>query len=257
MQQKYNIEQNFIPGLPKTFYDDGHYIGVVAHATGIYNDTPESERNVEVNEWQKAFVHFFVGSGKILQVADTNYICYGAGHTANHLGYAQVELDQTNDEKQFIQDYEMYTWLIAKLLSDRNLRIIDGVTLMSHDQVSKKWHESDHTDPIDYLASHGKSWDDVINDVTKLYQGDDDVLKIAILKFTSEDEWAAKDIDAKLGGVANFTRQGTNGTIPADAMDAQKLITIGGSATGHANELLLSGKDKYETAQKVAAYLNG
>lgn len=85
--------------------------------------------------------------------------------------------------------------------------------------------------------------------------GSDNVLKVAILKYTPEDEWAAKDVDQKLGGVANFTRQKTSLRIPDDAMNAEQLIVIGGPTTGHKNEILLSGKDKYETASKVAAYL--
>ena len=47
--------------------------------------------------WQNAYVHFFVDDTKTLQVADTDYLCYGAGRTANHLGYVQVELCQTTD----------------------------------------------------------------------------------------------------------------------------------------------------------------
>jgi N-acetylmuramoyl-L-alanine amidase len=81
-------------------------------------------------------------------------------------------------------------------------------------------------------------------------------VEVAILKFTSEDDWAAKDIDAKHGGVANYTRQGTNKIIPVGAMLAGQLIVIGGPTTGHKNEILLSGNDKYDTAAKVAEYLN-
>jgi N-acetylmuramoyl-L-alanine amidase len=86
-------------------------------------------------------------------------------------------------------------------------------------------------------------------------QGGSDMLKIAILKFTPEDEWAAKDVDAKHGGIANFTRYGTGKIVPAEALQADQLIVIGGPTTGHKNEILLSGKDKYETAAKVALYL--
>jgi len=82
-------------------------------------------------------------------------------------------------------------------------------------------------------------------------------VKYAILKFTPEDEWAAKDIDALHGGIANYTRQGVNKVIPADAMIVDQLIVIGGPTTGHKNEILLSGKDKYDTAAQVRKYLSG
>jgi len=86
-------------------------------------------------------------------------------------------------------------------------------------------------------------------------QGGSDMLKIAILKFTKNDDWAAEDVDVKHGGIANFTRYGTDKIIPSEALQAEQLIVIGGPTTGHKNEILLSGKDKYETAAKVDVYL--
>jgi len=77
----------------------------------------------------------------------------------------------------------------------------------------------------------------------------------AILMFSDEDYWAAKDVSAKYGGLAVFTRQGAARTIPADALMAKHLYTIGGAATGHANETLLSGNNKYDTAQAVGRHL--
>ena len=115
-------------------------------------------------------------------MADHNYVCYGAGHTANHMGYVQVELCQTTDETKFTKAYSMYTWLLAKLLYNRKLFVVDGVTLMSHAQVSTKWHESNHTDPTDYLASHGKTWANLVADVTAQYtqmEEEDSVLKVS------------------------------------------------------------------------------
>jgi len=97
----------------------------------------------------------------------------------------------------------------------------------------------------------GFPWDRLFRDL----EGKNDVLEVAILKFSAEDEWAAKDIDAKLGGVANFTRQGATRTIPTDAMKAKHLIVIGGATTGHPNETLLTGKTKFDTAAAVGKYL--
>ncbi len=85
---------------------------------------------------------------------------------------------------------------------------------------------------------------------------EEDVLENAILMFSDEDYWSAKDVSAKDGGIAIFVRQGKDKTIPIDAMKAKQLITIGGPETGHTNEILLSGKDKYKTADAVRNYLN-
>jgi hypothetical protein len=107
-------------------------------------------------------------------------------------------------------------------------------------------------------ACPGKNfpWDKLISEVKKSLEGGNDVLDVAILKYSAEDEWAAKDIDAKLGGVANFTRQGTAKTIPTAALSAKKLIIVGGpDVTAHPNRVWLSGNTKYDTAVVVGKYL--
>ncbi|WP_158291384.1 N-acetylmuramoyl-L-alanine amidase [Desulfosporosinus sp. Sb-LF] len=253
----YPIIMNLIPGLPKEAYDTGHYVGVVAHATANNGDSADGERNYESTTWQNAFVHFFVDDQKIEQVADTAYLCYGAGHTANHMGYAQVELCQTTDAAKFLKAYAMYTWLLAKLLYNRKLLVVDGVTLMSHAQVSAKWKESNHTDPIDYLASHGKTWANLVADVTGQYnamQEEDSVLNVAVLLFTKDDYWAGADVAAKNGNCAIFVRLADH-SVPVDAAKAKQLIVVGGPTTKHPNEVLLTGNDKYGTAAAVAKYL--
>jgi hypothetical protein len=77
----------------------------------------------------------------------------------------------------------------------------------------------------------------------------------AILMFTDEDYWSAKDVSAKNGGIAMFVRQGATRAIPADALKAKHLFVIGGASTGHVSETLLSGNDKYDTAAAVGKYL--
>lgn len=167
----YEIVKNFIPGLPQIPYDGGvgKYVGVVAHATDNIGDSSDGERSYESRTFNDAFVHFFVDDTKILQVADINYICYGAGHTANHHGYVQVELCETKDQVKFEAAFAKYTWLLAHLLFIKGLPVIDGSTLMSHAQVSASFKETSHTDPIEYLKMHGKTWSDVVNGVIANY----------------------------------------------------------------------------------------
>ncbi len=248
----YPISVNLMPGLPQEPYDNGHYIGVVAHATADYGDTPDAERNYEAGHWQDAFVHFFVGAGRILQVASTDYVCYGAGHTANHLGYAQVELCQTTDAKQFAEDYAMYTWLLAKLLHDRKLGVVDGVTLMSHAQVSAKWHECDHMDPIEYLASHGKAWANVVADVTAIYKRMEggETVKEVVVYFSPGDFSTALAVANARGGIAMFCRNGKPGVHP-DALAAEVKYNIGGPALGCPGEVYMSGAHALDTMAAV------
>lgn len=166
----YPITQNLINGLPQKAYRNGvgAYEGVVNHATD--NTAPAiNERNYEANgAWQNAFVHFFVDWTSIIQVADTNYIAWGAGPVANSR-YVHVELCQTNDPSQFQESYNRYVWLTAKLLKDRNLRVVDGGTLVSHDWVSKHLGGTTHSDPIAYLQSHGIGWTQHVSNVQAEY----------------------------------------------------------------------------------------
>lgn len=96
----------------------------------------------------------------------------------------------------------------------------------------------------------GFPWDRLFKDL----QGGSDVLKVAVLLFTKEDYWAGADVAAKNSNCAIFVRTADH-SVPADAMNSQKLIVVGGPTTNHPNEVLLSGIDKYQTAAAVAKYL--
>ncbi|MHB8074148.1 N-acetylmuramoyl-L-alanine amidase [Desulfosporosinus fructosivorans] len=96
----------------------------------------------------------------------------------------------------------------------------------------------------------GFPWDRLFKDL----QGGSDVLEVAVLLFTKEDYWAGADVSAKNGYCAIFIRPADQ-SVPVDAMNANKLIVVGGSTTKHPNEVLLSGNNKYDTAAAVAKYL--
>lgn len=158
-----------IPGLPRIPYRRGvgQYEGVVAHATANYTPAANEIAFMSRN-WQNAFVHFFVDWTGIYQVADTDYIAYGAGSKANPR-YVHVELCQTYDDAQFRQSYVYYTWLLAHILDEGGLSVVDGATLVSHAWVTQNLGGTTHTDPIEYLRSHGVEWTDLIADVQAQY----------------------------------------------------------------------------------------
>lgn len=260
----YSINQKFIPGLPEEPYDNGHPIGVLGHATAVFGDTPDGERNYELTHWQDAFVHYFVGAGYIDQVADTKYVSYGAGHIANHLGYIQVELCQTTDPNQFTQDYAMYTWLLAKILYDLKLPINDN-TLTCHALTSQKFGETNHDDPCGmdlesgYLGTHNKTWANVVQDVTNQYNLMEVIqVERAILLFGQDDLPTAKRLQGKIGNCAIFFRN-SDATAPSDIQSAKQLFVVGGKLDGsdinHPNKVVLAGKDWFKTADAVSAYI--
>lgn len=79
-------------------------------------------------------------------------------------------------------------------------------------------------------------------------------LDVAVLLNTKEDYWAGADAAEKNGNCAVFVR-GVDKSVPKDAMSAKKLIVVGGPTTGHAGEVLLSGRTKFDTAAEVGKYL--
>ena len=85
-------------------------------------------------------------------------------------------------------------------------------------------------------------------------KGEGDVLGVAVLLFTKEDYWAGADVAVRNGNCGMFIRP-FDQTVPPDAWIAKKLIVIGGPTTGHPNEVLLRGDDKYDTATAVKDYL--
>jgi N-acetylmuramoyl-L-alanine amidase CwlA len=155
----YPITKSFIPGLPVLPYRNGFsaYEGVVCHSTANYNDTATGERNYESSAFDNAFVHFFVDDQNIIQTADINNIAWGCGAIGNKC-FVQVELCQTYDNDKFQKAYSRYVWLIAKILYDKQLGVYDGLTLVSHDWITKNLGGTTHSDPINYLVSHGISW---------------------------------------------------------------------------------------------------
>jgi LysM repeat protein len=165
---KYSIEVNLIPNLPVVDFRNGKAEGVVMHATATYNDTPDGERNFEVGHYNSAFVHTFTDENKILQVASFLKGAYGAGSTANHR-YLHNELCQDYDNAKFLAGYDRWIWLAARQLYDLGLAPKDNSTLFSHQEITNDFHESTHSDPIDYLKSHGKTWGNVVSDVTSYY----------------------------------------------------------------------------------------
>ncbi|WML58859.1 N-acetylmuramoyl-L-alanine amidase [Neobacillus sp. PS2-9] len=163
----YPIKKDLIPGLPRDPYRNGvgAYEGVVAHSTATPEATAEAESVYFHREWdnRNAFVHFFVDWDSIVQTASTDYRAWGAGK--GNARYVHVELCETSDHAKFIDSYRRYCWLIAHLLKERNLKAIDGQTLVSHAWVSKNLGGTDHMDPLAYLTSHGVTWNEFVNDV--------------------------------------------------------------------------------------------
>jgi hypothetical protein len=167
----YPITQDFIPGLPQQGYAGGigNYSGVCCHSTDDMGATDTQEDQYFHNNWNlvKAFPNFIVGWTRIIESADRRFQSWACANGNSY--FVNIELCETTDPVLFKQSYDMYVWLIAKLLLDRNLGVFDGKTCVSHDWVSKNLGGTNHNDPEPYLLTHGINWAQHIANVTAEY----------------------------------------------------------------------------------------
>lgn len=165
MSHKFEIQ--IIPGLSQGSLTASNII--IAHESGNPSNVGarslESEISFMTNNWRNAFTsHWVGGGGRIVQLALSGKIQYGAGPRANPYAYAQVELARTNDVATFKKDYAAYVWLLRKLADEAAIpKTLDTGTsvsdkgIKSHDWVRKHLGGTTHTDPYAYLASFGIS----------------------------------------------------------------------------------------------------
>ncbi|MBJ8025930.1 N-acetylmuramoyl-L-alanine amidase [Bacillus cereus] len=157
-----------IPDVPKTPYRGGigAYEGVVAHSTATPEAPAINIQRYETRTWRSAFVHYAVDWDETIQIADTNYIAYGAGPAANKR-FVHVELCETADYTKFTRSYEKYVRLLARILKSNNLSVEKG--LWTHNDVRRYLGGTDHEDPIEYLKRHGVSESQFRSDVQRVY----------------------------------------------------------------------------------------
>lgn len=134
--------------------------GVVIHETADDHATANAANEAAYfnNNWPKisAYVHAFVDNNEIINIHNTDYGVWGAGATAN-AKYIQVELCHTHDYDSFARSIANDAYYVASKLIQYNLPDKPEVTIVSHDQVSKMYHETDHTDPVGYFNNWGYS----------------------------------------------------------------------------------------------------
>lgn len=169
------IEQQLIAGLPKTKAINDY---IVAHESGnaknTGSDSLEREVSFMTRNWRNAFVtHWVGGGGRVIQLAPSGYISWGAGPNANSRCYAQVELARTKDRAVFKKDYAVYVDLLRQLAKEAGIPVkLDeaGRGIKSHEWISDNLGGTDHRDPFAYLNSMGISREqfkkDIANGIT-------------------------------------------------------------------------------------------
>ena len=178
MANKYKITQKYtIPTGVAGNYRKGHkqVEGVVIHASANPNASIDSEISYMTKNYKNAFTHAWAGHNKIVEIANTNYACWGAGAIANKR-FAQIETTEdkrlTKKQKLQVIDHAAY-WAAVQLvyykLPCKDASKDGNGTVWGHVHVSKYLGGTDHTDPIAYFNSVGVSWNDFYKQVERYY----------------------------------------------------------------------------------------
>lgn len=142
-------------------------VGIVLHETASPNASDEAEFTYFNNGagGRSASAHAFVDFDSITITVPFNEKAWHCGHTGNSM-FIGIELCNYNDTNKFNEIYKRAVWLFAHtFVNILKITTITKDNLMSHAEVSNKWHESDHQDPIAYFKKFGKTVDGFRHDV--------------------------------------------------------------------------------------------
>lgn len=168
------IEKQLLP-IHQNPLAESRYI--IAHESGNPNNVGANSLLNEISymkrKWENAFVsHWVGGGGRIIQIARTGFIQWGAGPRANPYAYAQVELARTNDRATFLKDYAAYVWLLRQLADESGLPKTlntSGKGIKTHRWVSANLGGTNHVDPDGYLRSWGISMTQFKSDIERAH----------------------------------------------------------------------------------------
>ncbi|WP_125763206.1 peptidoglycan recognition protein family protein [Levilactobacillus mulengensis] len=151
------ITKNIWPTFPKNSYRNGKPEGVVVHETANPNSTIYGEISYMKNNYQSAFVHTFVDASSIINIANTNYLCWGAGPIAN-ARYVQFEQVEVHSKAAFASELNNAAYYTAYILNQYGLSPKRNVTVLSHHDVSNNLGGTNHTDPDGYWKANASAY---------------------------------------------------------------------------------------------------
>jgi len=137
-------------------------IGVVVHETANPGATAQNHFDYWNTKNRGSSAHAVVDWDEVIQLIPYNEVSWHAGRTAN-LSMIGVELcrPEDHDEAKFNAVWDNAVQLFGDIFIEQlGISTVTKDNLMSHAEVSDKWHETDHTDPISYFAEYNKTVDD-------------------------------------------------------------------------------------------------
>ncbi|MHB9054260.1 MAG: peptidoglycan recognition protein family protein [Thermoleophilia bacterium] len=140
--------------------------GFEIHSTATPGATDENEQAYFDSGDREASANFVLDWDSITMMVPENEVSWAAGYTANHR-YEQAELCEPADGdpdglRKFQEVWNRAVWLTASRCiahgwgSDR---------VVSHNQTSQMFGETDHTDPVGFFARYGRTWQQFLDAV--------------------------------------------------------------------------------------------
>jgi N-acetylmuramoyl-L-alanine amidase len=143
-------------------------VGMVVHSTASPGGTDDAHvKYFNTHPERKASAHVFIDWDSITQTVPLTEIAWHAGGTANKR-FIGVELCEPSgkDSKRFAEVYNRAVWYFAYIFVNvLKVKTVTKNNLMSHAEVSDKWRETTHVDPIAYFKKYGKTVDGFRKDV--------------------------------------------------------------------------------------------
>ena len=150
---KYEIIQDYkVPNGKAGRFAAGKPTWAVVHSSGNPNAGIDSEIAYMTRNQDNAFTNAWAGHNKIVEIANTDYRCWGAGRTANK--YA-VQIEVTEDKRltkaQKLQAIDREAFWVAVQCAYYGIPLSK---VYSHADISRMYpQDTDHTDPIAFFKS--------------------------------------------------------------------------------------------------------
>lgn len=193
-KMKYEIITQHVQGLPQYAYSTANQRPdcIVMHDTGNDSSTIDGEVSYMSRNFNDAFVHMWVNADKIVETANTDFLCWGAGPGINPYAI-QGELVHEHTKDRFLRSIDRWIFYFAYQMYWYDIEVYDGTddgngTVFTHEAVSKFRGYTDHLDPMPYIKKRGKelgvniTWADIYSKlkeyVTALYKGDSTKVKM-------------------------------------------------------------------------------
>jgi len=201
--------------------------GMVLHDTDTKGATDQNEQDYFNKGIRLAAAHAFIDWDSITETVPLDEQAWHAGGTANHsmLG-VELCVPAAHNPVQFQEVWNRAVWYFAHcFINTIRVNTITKDNLMSHAEVSAKWHETDHQDPIVYFAEYGKTVNQFRSEVQKEINNlvEDLEMKKIVTYLGDSDLFAAVLVSQK-----NSCPLMKKADFDASGLKADQVIAVGG-----------------------------